>query len=174
MATEAVKQMKAEAQIELGAIYEISKILSSSLDLQVTLREVLGVLSAHLKMRRGTVSLVQDDGHLRVVGASGLSTDEIERGQYQSGEGITGRIMKTGSPIVVPDVANEPLFLNRTRSRRLVDGQVVAFVGAPIKVGRKVIGVITIDREMNSAPVNFEFPRDFQHRAWLPARRDSG
>jgi len=156
MATEAVKQLKAETQIELGAIYEISKILSSSLDLQVTLREVLGVLSAHLKMRRGTVSLVQEDGHLRVVGASGLSTDEIERGQYQSGEGVTGRIMKTGSPIVVPDVAKEPLFLNRTKARRLADGQVVAFVGAPIKVGRKVIGVITIDREMNSAPVNFE------------------
>ncbi len=156
MATNAVKQVRAETQIELGAIYEISKILSSSLDLQVTLRDVLAVLSAHLKMRRGTVSLVQDDGNLRVVGASGLSTDEIERGQYQAGEGITGRIMKTGSPMVVPDVAKEPLFLNRTQSRRLADGQVVAFVGAPIKVGREVIGVITIDREMNSAPVNFE------------------
>ena len=116
------KLNKTETPLELGAIYEISKILSSSLDLRVTLREVLGVLSSYLKMRRGMVSLVQDSGDLHVVGASGLSTDEIERGRYQLGEGITGRIMKSGSPMVVPDIAKEPLFLNRTGSRRLADG----------------------------------------------------
>lgn len=156
MTTESLKQLKAETRLELGAIYEISKILSSSLNLQMTLREVLGVLSAHLGMRRGTVSLVHENGELHVVGASGLSNDEIERGRYQVGEGITGRIMKTGSPMVVPDVAREPLFLNRTRARRLADGQVVAFIGVPIKIGRDAVGVLTVDREMDDAPANFE------------------
>lgn len=156
MSSEPAKQLKAETQRELGAIYEISKILSSSLNLHETLRDVLAVLSAHLDMRRGTVSLVQENGDLHVVGASGLSIDEIGRGRYQAGEGITGRIMKSGSPMVVPDIANEPLFLNRTGSRRLADGQVVAFVGVPIKVGRDTIGVLTIDREMKVTSVNFE------------------
>lgn len=156
MITDRLKQLKSESRLELGAIYEISKILSSSFNLQITLREVLGVLSAHLGMRRGMVSLVQENGDLHVVGASGLSTEEIERGRYQMGEGITGRIMKTGSPMVVPDVAKEPLFLNRTRSRRLAEGRVVAFVGVPIKVGRDVVGVLTVDREVDVAPPNFD------------------
>ncbi|MEK6749895.1 MAG: nif-specific transcriptional activator NifA [Pseudomonadota bacterium] len=156
MGTASVKQIKVEAQRELGAIYEISKILSSSLNLQMTLREVLAVLAAHLDMRRGTVSLVQESGALHVVGASGLSSDEIERGRYQAGEGITGRIMKSGLPMVVPDVAKEPLFLNRTRSRRLADGQVLTFIGVPIKVGREVVGVLTVDREPKESSMSFD------------------
>jgi len=150
------KLMKHESPLELGAIYEISKILSSSLDLRVTLRELLGVLSSYLNMRRGMVSLVQDSGDLQVVGASGLSTDEIERGRYQLGEGITGRIMKTGLPMVVPDIAKEPLFLNRTGARRLAAGQVVSFIGVPIKVGRDTIGVLSVDREPGGGTGNFE------------------
>jgi Nif-specific regulatory protein len=40
-----------QSSVELFAVYEVSKILSSSLDLQQTLREVLRVLSYHLQMR---------------------------------------------------------------------------------------------------------------------------
>ena len=156
MSRVAVKQDKGEPQLELSAIYEISKILSSSLDLRITLREMLGVLSSHLKMRRGAASLVQESGELHVISASGLSTEEMERGRYRRGEGITGRIMKTGSPMVIPDVAKEPLFLNRTGSRRMAAGQVVAFIGVPIKVGRETIGVLSVDRELDGEPGNFE------------------
>lgn len=134
--------------LELVTIYEISKILSSSLDLRKTLREVLTILSSLLNMRRGMISLVQDDGELHIIGATGLSQEEIDRGRFRIGEGITGRIMKTGMPIVVPDVAKEPLFLNRTGSRTLSDDQVVAFIGAPIKIGGETIGVLSVDREM--------------------------
>jgi Nif-specific regulatory protein len=145
-----------EAGIELATIYEISKILSSSLDLNKTAREVLGVLSSHLKMRRGMVSLVQPSGELHVVEATGMSAEAAQRGKFRKGEGITGKILETGMPMVVPDVAKEPLFLNRTGSRSLAEGRVVAFVGVPIKVGRKIVGVLSVDREVDSKPANFE------------------
>jgi Nif-specific regulatory protein len=149
---------QADAQgVELSAIYEISKILSSSLDLHKTIGGVLQVLSSHLHMRRAMVSLVQDTGELHVVGASGLSREEISRGRFRSGEGVTGQIMKTGTPVVVPDVSQEPLFLNRTGARDLETGHgVIAFVGVPIKVGRSCVGVLSVDREVDSSPVNFE------------------
>lgn len=145
-----------EGNVEFITIYEISKILSSSLDLRKTVREVLNVLSSHLKMQRGMVSLVQESGELQVVGASGLSDAEISRGRFQIGEGVTGKIMKTGMPIVVPDIAKEPLFLNRTGSRNLQEDKVVSFMGVPVKVGREIIGVISVDREFDGQPTNFE------------------
>ena len=152
-----VKPLRKESNVELVTIYEISKILASSLDLQKTLREVLNVLSSHLKMRRGMVSLLHEAGDLHVVGASGLSTEEIKRGRFQIGEGVTGKIMKSGMPIVVPDIAKEPLFLNRTGSRNLLEeGLPLAFVGVPIKVGRETIGVLSIDRETNGHTANFQ------------------
>ncbi len=143
--------------VELSAIYEISKVLSSSLDLHKTIGGVLGVLSSHLQMRRAMISLVQDSGELHVVGATGLSREEISRGRFRSGEGVTGHIMKTGASVVVPDVSQEPLFLNRTGARDLQTGQgVIAFLGVPIKVGRSCVGVLSVDREVDSTPVNFE------------------
>jgi Nif-specific regulatory protein len=145
-----------DRNLELTTIYEISKILSSSLDLNKTAREVLGVLSSHLKMRRGMISLVQESGELHVVEATGMSAEAAQRGRFRKGEGITGKILETGMPIVVPDVANEPLFLNRTGSRTLAEGQVLAFVGVPIKVGRETIGVLSVDREMDQGHANFE------------------
>jgi len=145
-----------EASVELATIYEISKILSSSLDLNKTAREVLGVLSSHLKMRRGMVSLVQSNGDLHVVEATGMSSEAAQRGRFRKGEGITGKILETGVPMVVPDVTQEPLFLNRTGSRSMAEGRVVAFIGVPIKVGRETVGVLSVDREVDDIPSNFE------------------
>lgn len=141
---------------ELSAIFEISRLLSSSLDLSKTLHGVLNVLSSYLNMRRPMVSLVQPDRELHVVGANELSPEELRRGRFRMGEGITGRILKSGTPMVVPDVSQEPLFLNRTGSREIKPGVKIAFCGVPIKIGREAIGVISADREAESGPPMFE------------------
>ena len=141
---------------ELLAIYEISKILSSSLDLKRTLRGVLNLLASYMRMQRGTVSLLDAGDELRAIGAADLSDEAVLRAHYRVGEGITGRILQTGSPCVVPDIAHEPLFLNRTGARDLAAGQVIAFIGVPIKVGRDTVGVLTVDRDVTDQPANFE------------------
>ncbi len=131
---------------ELLTVYEVGKILSSSLNLPKTFREVLNVLSVYLNIRRGMISLVQDSGDLHLVGAYGLSDEEFRRGRFQSGEGITGKILQSGVPVVLQDIADEPLYLNRTGSLNGTEDQVIAFIGVPIKVGAKAMGVLSIDR----------------------------
>jgi len=132
--------------LELVTIYEVGKILSSSLNLPKTFREVLNLLSVNLDTRRGMISLLQESGELHLIGASGLSAAEFKRGRFQSGEGVTGRILQTGMPVVVHDISKEPLFLNRTGSLDEVKEQPIAFIGVPIKVGTEIIGVLSIDR----------------------------
>ena len=58
--------------IELVTVYEVSKILNSSLDLHKTMRSVLNVLSSHLQMQRGMVALLQEDGYLQTIAATGM------------------------------------------------------------------------------------------------------
>ena len=74
--------------IQLVTVYEVSKILNSSLDLNKTMRSVLNVLSSHLQMLRGMVALVQEDGFLQVIAATGMEQEEIEHGRFKLGEGI--------------------------------------------------------------------------------------
>ncbi|WP_448205757.1 nif-specific transcriptional activator NifA [Azospirillum sp. sgz302134] len=140
------------SNLELLTIYEVSKILGSSLDLQQTLREVLRALAYQLQMHRGRVYLVGEDNVLRLVAANGLSNDAVSQIEFRDGEGITGRILKTGMPAVVPNLAEEPLFLNRTGGRDDLDEQVASLVGVPIKAAGAVIGVLTIDRISDEGP----------------------
>ncbi|MGE3297832.1 MAG: nif-specific transcriptional activator NifA [Porticoccaceae bacterium] len=132
-------------EADLLAIYEISKVLSSSLDLQRTMREVVAILAGHLN-GRAAVSLIQETGELHIFEASGLSAEEKTRGRFKAGEGITGKIMKSGMPMVVPDISVEPLFLHRTGAHRGLADEVVAFIGVPIQVGRSTVGVLSVAR----------------------------
>ena len=141
--------------IELVTVYEVSKILNSSLDLHKTMRNVLNVLSSHLQMQRGMVALLQEDGCLQVIAATGMDQDEIAHGRFKAGEGVMGNILKTGVPAVVPDIAKEALFLNRTGSRKGKSKSVISFIGVPIKAGRESVGVLSFDRENQEDLRNF-------------------
>ena len=142
--------------IALATVYEIAKILSSSLALNDTLQQVLNVISSHFEARRGMVSLMQDSGKLSIIAAIGLTREEMQRAEFESGEGITGKIFKHGAPIVIPDIAQEPLFLNKTGAKKQLEGQPVAFLGVPIKVSRKCIGVLSFQYEKKQAFNGFQ------------------
>jgi len=133
--------------VSLVTIYEIGKILSSSLELHQTLHQALNVVATHLNMQRGMICTREDDDDLRIIAAIGLSRDEMKSGRYKIGEGVTGRIFRTGIPAVIPNVVHEPLFLNRTRARKPTEDQAISFLGVPIKVGRECIGVLSFERE---------------------------
>jgi Nif-specific regulatory protein len=140
-------ETNARANVELVTVYELSKILSSSLDVTKTLREALNVLSHYLDFRRMMIALVEDDGEaLSLAAAVGLSVKEWSSGRYRSGEGIIGRVFASGSPVVVPDISVEPLFLNRTGALDDAGDETIAFIGVPIRAGADMLGVLCADR----------------------------
>lgn len=141
--------------IELTALYEISKLLGSSLNVRSNLRGVMRVLSEYLDMKRGTVALREDD-EVSIIAAHGMTEDEVKRGRYKLGEGIIGRVAKLGSPIVIPNIGEEPLFLNKTGARQMIRRENVAFLCVPIKFKNEVMGVLSVDRLFGDKRVSFE------------------
>ncbi|PKO91535.1 MAG: nif-specific transcriptional activator NifA [Betaproteobacteria bacterium HGW-Betaproteobacteria-1] len=142
-----MKQALESTNVSLITIYEIGKILSSSLELQKTLRQVLNVIASHLNMERGMVCASASPDSLRIIAAVGFSPEEMQRGQFYAGEGVTGRIFQMGIPAVIPDVSKEPLFLNRTGVMRRAENEAISFLGVPIKLGRECIGVLAFERK---------------------------
>ena len=59
---------------------------------------------------------------------------------------VTGTVVETGEPMVVPSIGDEPLFLDRTKSRRDLTKEEVSFVCVPIKIGDEVVGAVSVDR----------------------------
>ncbi len=98
-------------------------------------------------MDNGTVTIVNPiTGKLEIEVAHGITAEGKRRGKYKIGEGITGRVVSTGEPIIVPQISEEPLFLNRTKSRGNISEQKKSFLCVPIKDGQKVIGALSVDR----------------------------
>lgn len=55
------------------------------------------------------------------------------------------RVIRTGRPMVISNVSDEPLFLNRTRSRNLRK-DAVSFICVPIRADDQAIGALSVDR----------------------------
>jgi len=132
---------------EMTALYEISRAISSTLDLQTVMNEIMRVLHEKMGMERGTLTLLDTEtNELFIEVGYGLGKDAIRRGRYMVGEGITGRVVAAGKPMVIPDVGSEPLFLDRTRSRGDLKKSNIAFICVPIQLDQKTIGALSVDR----------------------------
>jgi len=135
---------------ELSLLFDISTKLSESLDLKTVLKPILNLIARHMEILRGTLTILnRAKGEIVIEEAYGLRPEEQAKGRYRMGEGITGKVIDTGQPIIVPNVADEPLFLDKTGSRKHVNKKDIAFICVPIKIGNEVIGALSADRLHN-------------------------
>ena len=142
----AAPEVRREVQ-ELSLLFEISQVLDRSLDLRESVHPVLKAMADHMGMLRGSLTLLnRDTGEISIEAAYGLSPSQKERGRYRIGEGVTGKVVQTGQPAVVPRISQEPLFLDRTGARKGLKKGDISFICVPIKLGNEVIGALSIDR----------------------------
>jgi Nif-specific regulatory protein len=142
------KQAKVNREVkELTLLWEVSKVLSRSMDLREVVGPVLNALSEQMGMTRGALTLVnRTTGEIYIEAAHGLSENQRKRGRYQIGEGVVGKVVETGQPVIVPHISEEPLFLDRTGARKNLKKEDISFICVPIKIGHEVIGTISTDR----------------------------
>jgi Nif-specific regulatory protein len=135
------------SHVELITVYEICRILGASLDIDRTFRAGLNVLAAHLGLPRAMI-VMADDAHadLCVHSSVGLSREQEQRGRWQAGEGVIGHVFATGMPVVLPDVANAPEFIDRTGAFNAPDERMLAFMVVPLKADNAVVGVLAAQR----------------------------
>jgi Nif-specific regulatory protein len=141
---------------ELTVLYEISQLIGSSFNCQDVFSKILDTFHLRLGMNRGTITLLNSNtGELEIRAAHGMTEEEIGRGKYLVGEGITGKVVETGEPMFVPQIEKEPLFLNRTQSRENLTKSNISFICVPIKNGPNVLGALSVDR-LFSEEIAFE------------------
>lgn len=146
--------LEREAQ-ELTALNEISKAFSSSLNLEKLVEKAIAILHEQFGMERGTLTLLDPEtNELTIEVAHGVESAVMEKVRYKVGEGITGKVVASGEPIIVPNVGKEPLFLNKTKSRDLTKSN-IAFICVPIRLGAKTVGALSVDR-LFKEEVSFE------------------
>jgi Nif-specific regulatory protein len=129
---------------QLSDLLELSQTLGATLNLRAALQRVLGTveeshgtLSAVIVLRDG------DSGELNVEAASGAGA-AAPKARYRVGEGIVGRVVQSGRPVIVPQVSREPLFLDRTGVFRRSGRAEMSYVCVPIRSEHRTVGALGV------------------------------
>jgi Nif-specific regulatory protein len=136
-------------QENLSLLFQASEVVAKCSDLEEALLLVMektakkiGILQAFLTVLNRTSSKIYIE-----VGY-GLTPEQIERGQYKIGEGIIGEVVKTGEPVIIPHISDEPRFLNKTKSTSKLEDE-DSFICVPIKAKNQIIGSLSVKLKYN-------------------------
>ena len=137
---------------------EASVILDLALDLgpELSIEEVLAKIVQHIANDLGyaIVSIMlldENDGHLSIRAAKGLSHRIIENSKMEIGKGVSGTVAQTGKALLVEDVESDERF-SKVRSHGRYTTK--SLICVPLKVGDRVIGVLNANNKNRSGPLN--------------------
>lgn len=137
----------------LPLLYEMGNTITECDDLEEVTSILLKIMKEHLDVVCGIFTLYhRTTGTIFVHQSLGLTPEEETRGVYNLGEGITGKVVERGLPMVVPRIREEPDFLGRThcRSQEELD---YSFLCIPILRGRNVLGTISVEKLYTSQDI---------------------
>jgi Nif-specific regulatory protein len=143
---------------KLSTLLEASQALMSDPVLESGLQHVLEILGHHHGAIRSAVVLMNGDtGDVELEAAAGAVAPNQPVG-YRPCEGITGQVVATGRPVIVPQVNAEPRFLHRLADRSERARQELSYISVPITLDGVTIGALGID-------LVFKPDRDYQRTA---------
>src|SRR5688572_25730061 len=91
------RQLKRQRRLE--ALYNVSKLLGSSLDLQTVLNQVMDSIIELTNAERGFLLLRDDDGQVDVKAARNLDQQTLSSDKFRYSRTIVNQVMDTGESV---------------------------------------------------------------------------
>lgn len=136
----------------LAALHAIDMIISSSLDLRITLSEVLDLVISQLHVDAADVLLLNTDTQtLTYAAGRGFRTSTIERSCLRMGEGLAGTAALEHRSIIAPDLRDPDHDFQR--ALLLESEGFIAYAVVPLLAKGKVQGVLEV---LHRAPWNVD------------------
>jgi GAF domain-containing protein len=129
-----------EAEQKVTILYEITRFVSSLLDLQLVLDAIVHLLWKEFKLDACSIRLLDADGKLRIKSQVGLSKAFIEQATREpTVDTYSGDCFLTGRIVIINDAdqIDKPISTNR-----IVCENIKSFAVTPIKVEGETIGVL--------------------------------
>jgi signal transduction histidine kinase len=128
-------------------LYEVSRAIGSSLDLQTVLDQVMDAIIQLTGAERGFLMLLDDDGNLRVRVARNLDQETLESGDFAISRTISRRVRDTGQAIVTTNAQDDPRFAGQQSIMQL---NLRSIMASPLRARGQVIGVVYVDNRIKS------------------------
>ena len=126
---------------ELSVLYEISLLISKAYDIETSINKSLQILKTNLNLDSCALYLLEN-GVLNVFASVDYTKHQQILSTYRLGEGATGLSAKSAEPIVIENVHNDNLFLNKSGKRGKEN---TSYVAVPMIVDKDILGVLSVN-----------------------------
>ena len=123
---------------ELMTLYETAMLVSNSQNLVLSLEKALLTLKNRLHLEKCVIHTLSDEV-LSIYACVDFSKHQKELATYKLGEGATGFAAQSKEPVVIENLHNDILFLNKSGNR---DQNSLSYIAVPMLVDQEVIGVL--------------------------------
>jgi len=136
------KRRKKKGHNDIKAIYEISKAITSDMYIEDILKLIVNVTAQVTGSKICSIMLVDEkEGLIKIRATQAMSDEYLKKPPLKVGEGIAGKVIKTGKPLAIPDVREAPEYKYRDIATK--EG-LVSMLAVPMQVKGKTIGVLNI------------------------------
>jgi signal transduction histidine kinase len=133
----------------LAALYDVSKALSSSLNLEEVLVMVVDSAIRLTGAERGFLMLYEGDGsELAFRLARNARQDNLAEAIFQISRTVLSEVAASGQPVVTTNAQEDPRFSNK---ESVVLYALRSIMAAPLEVHGQIIGVLYVDNKARDA-----------------------
>jgi signal transduction histidine kinase len=142
---------------KLSTLNEVVELAARVPQLQDLLSLVLERTMRTVRAGIGSIMLLDHERQvLRVVAARGLPEGIVGSAEVRVGEGIAGKVVQIGEPVLVEDISADPRF-HKPNEPKYGSG---AFMCLPVRVEDRIIGVVNLAKSAAAAPSPAFSPTD--------------
>jgi Nif-specific regulatory protein len=123
---------------ELTTLYEIAMLISNTQNIENSLEKSLHLLKKELHLEKCSIHLLEDE-ILKMYTSVDFTKYQKELSSYRLGEGVVGLTAQSREAVVIENVHNNMLFLNKSGN---ANKETISFVAVPLMVDNSVVGVL--------------------------------
>ncbi len=139
---------------QIAIFNEIGKTLTSSLTVNEVLEKILYKVAEFFSPENWSLLLVDEASqelYFEIVVGDFQHTEKLKDIRLKIGEGVAGWVAKTGRPLFVPSVDEEPKFSKKVDKATKFSTESIICI--PLKIRDKVLGVIELINKKDITPL---------------------
>ncbi|GAB4439245.1 MAG: hypothetical protein Kow00120_07080 [Anaerolineae bacterium] len=135
----------------LETLYQITRTINSSLDLDVVLEEVIDRVIEVTHAERGFLLLRNDDGVMEFRVARGLNQEDLKEPEFQVSQTILREVATSQTPLLTSNAQYDERF---RAGHSIVAMKLLSILCVPIMVKDRLIGLVYVDNRLQSGVFN--------------------
>ena len=140
---------------EMGALLEVGRVVSSTLDLRELLTKIMNTATKVMRCETSTVYLIDEQTnelYFHIVSGDPNVGAKLQEIRLPMGTGLAGWCAQNNKPIIVPDTEKDPRFFKGADKK---SGFVTrSMICVPMRLKDKAIGVLQVLNRTGTIPFN--------------------